>query len=446
MSNRWIQVLVAISCLLLAACGGGGGGGSAPPPTGSSPPPPPPPPPAPAPTSIGLSSDAGEFIGRGQSYSYSQSDTNVTVTYSGGQFSITLEGNESWLGEFVLPNTYTQLAVGTYENMARFGFEDPAAGGLSWTGEGRGCSASSSRLIIDDVVYDAANLTEIDFQFEQYCDGSTLALRGDIHWNANDATSPPGPVLPPPTSLWEPAAGTVPDTGNFVYLESDPFDNVGDGLTYLYTGATAIITANAADARLSLSITGNETWTGDFQAMNALSFVETGYYPDLQRYPFHNPVIGGLNWSGSGGACNRLSGWFVVDSITYDGNTLTGFELRFEQTCENAAGSLRGAIRWDVNDPTTPPGPVVPPPTGLWEPAAGVTPDTGNYVYLEGGPTDFIVGDFTYLYTQANSEISIRTEEERLILSVAGNKRWRGDFVGMIALTRLEVGYSCKSP
>ena len=82
--------------------------------------------------------------------------------------------------------------------------------------------------------------------------------------------------------------------------------------------------------------------------MNTLSRLEVGYYGDLQRYPFHNPVKGGLSWSGEGRGCNTLTGWFVVDSLTYDGNTLTAIDLRFQQHCDGGP-ALNGAVHWEAN-------------------------------------------------------------------------------------------------
>ena len=39
-------------------------------------------------------------------------------------------------------------------------------------------------------------------------------------------------------------------------------------------------------------------------------------------------------------------GWFVVDAVTYVGDTLTAIDLRFEQHCEGHAPALRGEIHW----------------------------------------------------------------------------------------------------
>jgi hypothetical protein len=440
MTDRRRQFLLLITSLLLVvSCGGGGDSG--PPVVTNSPPPPPPPPPTPTTTSIELSSDAGDYIGGGSSYAYDKSDADISLRTIGDRLVIDIEGDEVWHADFEPPAGNTFVQVGTYENLTLYGLHDPAIGGMSWTGEGRACTSVSGRFIVNSVEYDNTTLTEIDFDFEQYCDGSGAALRGNIYWNLNDTTSPPGPVVPPPGSLWEPAAGTVPDTGNYAYLESQSGDFIGGGANYLYTGASAILSANGADGHLSVSIESTERWMGDFQVMNVLSRLEAGYYPDLQRYPFHNPVKGGLNWTGEGRGCDDVTGWFVIDSVTYDLTTLTAIELRFEQHCDGGGPALYGAIRWDASDTTSPTAPIFPPPAGLWEPDPGATPDTGTYAYLNSEPGDYIGQGGVYLYTQADTQFTVYANGSQLDFNVDGDESWRSSFAGMNTLSRLEVGY-----
>lgn len=156
-----------------------------------------------------------------------------------------------------------------------------------------------------------------------------------------------GPVNPPPAGLWEPAIGSTPATGNFVYMLSDVGDYIGLGQTYTYTPATAILSVSATGGHLSVNVNGNTWWYGNFQTMNSLTQLQPGFYPGLQRYPFNNPVFGGLDWSGDGRGCNTEKGWFVVDSVTYDVNgVLTSIDLRFEQNCEGGTTALHGAIHW----------------------------------------------------------------------------------------------------
>ena len=80
--------------------------------------------------------------------------------------------------------------------------------------------------------------------------------------------------------------------------------------------------------------------------MNVLDQFEVGYYGDLQKHPVHNQTKGGLDWSGEGRSCNRLSGWFVVDSVSYVGSTLESISLRFEQRCRERDPALRGEVHW----------------------------------------------------------------------------------------------------
>lgn len=419
--------------LFLGACGGGGSGASNNNTGGI------PPGPEIEPTAINLSSDPGDYIGGGRDYSYSQADSIITLTVAGAYLSIQIQGDELWTGDFLLPDSLTQLEVGTYSNLTRYPFHDASVGGLSWSGEGRGCNTLTGSITIENVTYDGDALTSIDLQFEQYCEGGTFALRGDIHWHVDDATAPPGPAAVP-AGLWAPAAGVTPATGNYVYLESQAGDYIGQGATYLYTLATAQISFNVADAHLSISITGNEFWYGDFEGINTSGRIEAGYYGDLKRYPFHNPVKGGLSWSGEGRGCNTLTGWFVVDRVTYDGATLTAIDLRFEQHCEGGGPALNGEIRWDINDDTGAPGPSEP-PAGLWQPPVGVLPPTANYVYLESEPGDWVGAGATYLYTPFDSQISTESTEAFLGIRVDGDERWFGRFQGMASLSRLQVGY-----
>lgn len=440
--SSWRLLSFALVFLLTACGGGGSGSGSAGPP----PPPPPPPPPDVDRSFIRLSSDFGDYIGDGKDYAYSYADAEISVSAEGGRLTIDIRGDEFWTGIFQLPETFGDLQPGTYPGLRRYQLHDPAVGGMSWTGESRGCNGLSGSLTIESVTYDGNVVSAIDLQFEQHCEELAPALHGEIHWFANDPTTPPGPVVPAPAGLWDPAEGITPATGSYVYLESEAGDYVGAGFTYTYTRTDAVIDVFEAQGRLGVLVDGDESWSGDFQAMDILGRVEVGYYGGLQFYPGHNPKKGGLKWSGEGRGCD-LTGWFVVDSITYDpGGALQTVELRFEQRCAGSSSSaLRGKIRWDGSEQVTLPGPVTPPP-GLWEPAPGITPSTGNYIYLESEPGDYVGAGGTYLYTLADSQIEARLlgrafEVTIGSLLVVGDEEWTGGFEGMYTVSRLEPGY-----
>ena len=298
------------------------------------------------PNSIRLQSDVNDYIGAGRSYQYSRSNAQLTVTATSGLLTVRVDGDENWSGEFQVPRTLMQFQPGTYANLSRYPFHDPAVGGLNWSGEGRGCNTLRGSFTVSRAIYANGVLEAIDLAFEQFCEGGAAALRGQIHWTSADNASPPGPVNPQPAGLWEPAPGATPATGSYVHLRSDSGDYIGGGGTYTYTRPDALLDVTATSGLLHVSVTGSQDWSGDFQAMLSIAQLQPGYYGDLLRYPFHNPAKGGLSWSGEGRGCNTLRGWFVVDSISYSNGELTAVELRFEQRCEGGSAALHGKISW----------------------------------------------------------------------------------------------------
>jgi len=391
-----------------------------------------------------LQSDPGDYIGAGLSTTYTPATAVLGVSTSAARLSVQVTGDQTWTGDFQAMNTLTRLQPGYYSGLQRYPFHDPAVGGLSWSGQGRGCNSLQGWFVVDGVTYVNDRLAAIDLRFEQHCEGRTPALRGRIHWAANESTAVPGPVTPPPAGLWKPSPDATPDTGNFVYLQSDPGDYIGAARTLLYTQATASLAVSTNGGYFSLQVDGDENWRGDFQAMNALTQLQPGYYGDLRRYPFHNPVKGGLSWSGEARGCNTLQGWFVVDGIHYQNGKLQDIDLRFEQHCEGGAPALRGRIRWSVDDDTTPPGPLNPPPPGLWQPVAGSTPDTGNFVYLQSDPGDYIGQGQTRTYTPATTTFAVTGSAGQLHVVLNGAQSqywWYGDFQAMSSLALLQPGY-----
>lgn len=297
--------------------------------------------PNPEPSFIRLESDAGDYIGQGQRYEYTRSNAVLSVHADGNSLSVMIDGDEWWFGDFQLPSTETRLEAGTYANLTRFPFHSAAAGGLSWFGEGRGCNTLTGSVTISEVEYQGEELRAVDLTFEQRCENSSARLRGTIHWRADDESTPPGPVNPAPSGLWTPPAGALPNVARALYLASEPGDYIGGGNTYTYTGADVVVQVTAGHVYVQAG-----PWNGNFQAMEGLSRIQPGYYGSLTRYPFHNPAKGGLTWSGDGRGCNNLTGWFVVDRVTYTDGRVTALDLRFEQHCESHAAALRGALHW----------------------------------------------------------------------------------------------------
>ncbi len=386
-----------------------------------------------------LQSDRDDYVGFGRTYTHTQVDSVLSVSATENRLSIKVNGDDTWSGFFVGMYSISQLQVGYYGPLTSA--PNGARGFVAWMGDGRGCGSLTGWFVVDNVTYSGDALTAIDLRFEQHCRGEVPALHGQIHWDASDTTQPPGPVQPPP-ALWRAPADATPAAGNYIYLESDPGDFIGQGEVAMYTQADSIISSFSSGNHLTLTIRGDQDWSGDFQGMSSVAQLEPGYYGNLRRYPFNNPARGGLDWSGEGRDCNTLSGWFVVDSATYSAGALTAIDLRFEQHCDEFIPALRGQIHWDSSDTTRPPGPVQPPPPDLWRPPSGSTPAAGNYVYLQSDPGDFVGAGGTYTFTPDNATVSVAgTGADVSVSAISAQHRFGGSFEGMISITQIQPGY-----
>ena len=322
----------AFALAFAAACGGSGDGVAGPSKSA----------PKPTPNFIQLRSDPGDYIGGGASYDYTQANALIKVTASAGHLSVKVTGDQWWFGDIVMPGGVS-FKTGTYANLTRYPFNTPAEGGLDWSGEGRGCNTLSGSVTIDSVTYTAGDLTAIDLKFEQHCEGGTAALRATIHWRSDDTTGPPGPITPIPSTLWKPDPAFLPASGNYVLLSSDPGDYIGLGIFQVYTPPASPFTVSSTGSRITVDVGG---FTGTFESMLGTNPIKVGYYGGLQRFPFNNPLKGGLDFSGNGRGCNTLTGWFAVDKVVYTGTTMTALDMRFEQHCEGGPTAIRGAIHW----------------------------------------------------------------------------------------------------
>jgi hypothetical protein len=290
-----------------------------------------------------LQSESGDYVGSGATMTYTQANAVLSVSGQGRQLTVRVTGDQDWSGELSLPSSQAKLVPGYYGDLGSSYWNDK--GGLQWWTDGRSCYGSGW-IVIDSVGYEGDQLAWIDLRFEQRCTNYAGALHGRVRWTPGDHTQPPGPVNPAPTGLWQAAAGTTPASGNYVYLESMQGDYVGGGKNYTLTEGLGL---TATGARVSVSVNLSDywsSWSGDFVAMSSLSRLEPGYYGSLRRYPWHNAAKGGMYFTVHGYSCSDVTGWFVVDKVTYVDNIMTELDLRFEQHCDGRAAALHGQIHW----------------------------------------------------------------------------------------------------
>lgn len=257
----------------------------------------------------------------------------------------------------------------------------------------------------------------------------------------------PNPNIP--DNLWQPPAGSTPASGSYVYLDSEPNDKIGRGVSQLYTPSNAVLSVRHGSrygqgAFLGVSVKGAQQWEGDFQVTQLLSQVQMGHYVRLQQYPRHDPVFGGLSWSTEGRSCKLSNGWVTIDNIVLSGNQVIAVELRFEQVCHDSQGRLRGKVRWAAVENQMSGHPVAPVPAGLWQPPPGAMPASGNALYIESDPQDFIAEGRRFLYTGSNTSIfhaGVSADANLMIwVQSQSSAAWLGYFKPMANLTLLEPG------
>lgn len=229
---------------------------------------------------------------------------------------------------------------------------------------------------------------------------------------------------------WKPAPADLPASGNYVYLHSQAGDYIGGGQNYLYTDSD--INLSAAQNMVSVSVDEYDPWGGSFVLPMAMNDIQVGLYQGLQRYPFNNPVKGGLDWSGHGRGCNTLKGWIAVDKVNYDAGGLQSIDFRFSQHCEGGEPALLGAVHWEA-----------PAGSGVgtnWYADPAVIPATGNYVYLTSDRGDYIGAGKQYLYTPADALMNVVATNGQLSVGIQGDESWDGNFMLPASTLKLTKG------
>ena len=299
-------------------------------------------------------SDRSDFVGVGESL-HTPLNSDIAITEKNGKLDIAVRGDASWRGTFETIATAGKVLPGYYAGLG--GSLRPARGGFDWSGDGRGCNASSSGVVVDHVAYAGDKLSELRLRFEQHCEHRSGATRGEIQWFASDTRQPPGPRQPIPASLWRSPAGALPDKGNFFHVDSMPGDAIGYGKKYLLTPGNASLSlvtpAYPAASSPSFAMTAKSgtheagNFILEFQTMRSIAQLQPGFYDHTLRVGTHNPAFGGLSLHNNGIGCNSSIGWVALDKVNYVGGRLTAIRGRFEHYCESASQPSRGEFNWE---------------------------------------------------------------------------------------------------
>lgn len=168
-------------------------------------------------------------------------------------------------------------------------------------------------------------------------------------------TTLPGTSELPDISAWQPSV-IEPDSSQYVIIESDPGDYIGQGQNMIFTQENSSITLTSSGPPLldnrwgaTFGINGDTFWTIDVKMPQDLWPLEVGTVYPASRAAFSNPRYAGVDFSGDGRGCNESVGTVIIDEIVpaADGVNLDSLVIRFEQACEGYSGPLaRGKLVW----------------------------------------------------------------------------------------------------
>ncbi|MFI9815894.1 hypothetical protein [Saccharothrix variisporea] len=135
---------------------------------------------------VSITGDPGDWVTGGSSYKYN-SDADDVLTLTGSQDNdyvrVGIEGanGDWWTIEFAAPEGQV-LAAGTYTDAQRYPFQPSTRPGLDYSGNGRGCNELGGTFTIETIKFGPRGYVEqLDATFEQHCEFSTSAARGEIH-------------------------------------------------------------------------------------------------------------------------------------------------------------------------------------------------------------------------------------------------------------------------
>jgi hypothetical protein len=175
-----------------------------------------------------------------------------------------------------------------------------------------------------------------------------------------------------------PGTITVPASGTFLYLNSQPGDFIGGGVEQLYTSADSTVWASlppSGNAFTVRFIQGEHIhdWSVVLAAPPGQPLTTGSYTGAIRTSGFRPAGVPGMSVSGDGRGCGSLTGQFDVTELSRSpSGVLLAFDATFEQHCDGAAPALYGRVRFE--DETTP---------GVTLPPGSVSvPTSGTFLYL----------------------------------------------------------------
>lgn len=132
-------------------------------------------------------SQAGDWIGQGQSVVYTNADGNFSLSPADNlnHIELSFDSNTWWSLDFAGVQD-TPLAVGKYTGATRWPFQSPTTPGLSFSGDGRGCNELYGEFEIYELETQGSAITKLAADWTQYCESlNSPPLHGVVRFNSN---------------------------------------------------------------------------------------------------------------------------------------------------------------------------------------------------------------------------------------------------------------------
>ncbi|MEI2430514.1 hypothetical protein RDV84_16350 [Lysobacter yananisis] len=271
-------------------------------------------------TSYSFASEAGDYIGQGQSKTYTGADSTIAVSGNAQALQMSVNrGNDNWRIELSAPRGQ-RLQPGRYYFAERSAFRTGRSPGIDIGGNGRGCGSTWGSVYIQQIEFGANDaVTALEATGLQRCElENAPLLTAKLRYNVQ------------PLSL---------------ALDSDAGDYIGRGLRKDYAGDTSTFAVSGNAGYLIYNVSGQrDSWSAILRPPTGQT-LGVGTYP-ISRFGDANSV--GFDFAGNGRGCNRVAGSIAIKAVEVDpvSRMVTGLSADFEQRCEAGSTALRGSIRY----------------------------------------------------------------------------------------------------
>ncbi|PYQ19145.1 MAG: hypothetical protein DMF79_13320 [Acidobacteria bacterium] len=331
-------------------------------------------------TLIYFNSQAGDWVGLGQTFTLTPVDGTITSSPSGGGVHVHFDGS-TWWDLYFVPPSGASLTPGIYEGATRWPFQSPTTPGMDVSGDGRGCNMLTGRFTVLEAEYGpSGEVLRFAADYEQHCEGGAPALFGSLRISSSVSRGPRLSVGSTavyegdgePKSLWfvvslsGPAASPV--TVDYTTLDG----TATAGNDYTAVSGTASFAVGQTAVRVAVPVLGDTQVEGDetfelvlSNAVGAPIVYGVGQGAILDDDPYKTliyfnsqagdyigggqtftltPVDGTISASPTGGGVHVHfdgSTWWDLTFVPPSGTTLT-------------PGLYEGATRWPFQSPTAP--------------------------------------------------------------------------------------------